>query len=89
MRDQLSGVNQQARRHTFFQTVTTQVADLLSDQNQIARGAFIDAAFARDDLGLDFRRRIVKIDRDEASGASTASDPSESIGSRDCRKRPA
>jgi len=43
-----------------------QVAHLLTDQHEIACGALVNAAFARDDLGLHLRWRIVKFDRDEA-----------------------
>src|SRR6266852_4815657 len=45
--------------------MAAQVAHFLSNQNQIARGAFVDAAFARHERGFHFRRRIIKVDRDE------------------------
>src|SRR6267142_4446317 len=37
VRDQLRRIDQQARRDSFFQSMPAQVADFLSDQNQIAR----------------------------------------------------
>src|SRR6185369_13113235 len=64
-RDELSSVDQEPSRDTFFEAVTTKVAHLLSDQNQVARRAFVDTTFTRDDLSLHLRRRIVKLDRDK------------------------
>src|SRR5712691_1811329 len=51
-RDQLCGVNQQAGGNAFFQPVAAQVADLLADEHEIARRAFIDSAFSHHDLRL-------------------------------------
>src|ERR1041385_3500957 len=63
--DELGCVDQEPRRKTFFKTVATKVAHLLSDQNQVARRAFVNTTFTRDDLGFHLRRRIVKLDRDK------------------------
>src|ERR1700693_6056000 len=37
--DQLCGINQQASGDAFFQSMAAQVADLLADEHQVARGA--------------------------------------------------
>src|SRR5882762_2656680 len=42
--------------------MSAQVAHLLTDEHQIARRAFVNSAFARDDLGFQFRRWVIKID---------------------------
>src|SRR5205807_5851805 len=52
IRNELRGINQQTRRDTFFQSVTAQVAHLLSNQDEVARRAFIDAALASNDRGF-------------------------------------
>src|SRR6266516_4697786 len=45
--------------------MTAQVTNLLTNQNQIAGRAFVDAALARDNLRLHLRWRVIELDSDE------------------------
>jgi hypothetical protein len=42
--------------------VAAQIAHLLTDQYEVARGAFVNAAFARHNLRFHLGWRIVKLD---------------------------
>src|SRR2546427_1406972 len=65
MGDQLGGIYKQPGRDPFFQSMAAPVAHLLTNQNEITRCAFVDAAFAGHDRSFHFRRWIIKVDRDK------------------------
>src|SRR5918997_904625 len=65
-RDELGGVDEEARGDAFFEAVAAQVSHLVADLHEVARRRLFDAAFARDDLGFEFGGRVVEFERDEA-----------------------
>lgn len=59
--DQLRGVDQQASRYALFEPVTFQVAYLLADQHQIARGLLVDVAFVRQYVHFERRGWVIEL----------------------------
>jgi len=87
--DQLCGIDQESLETPSSSPWPRRLTHLLSDEHKIARGAFVNSAFAHHDLGFHLGRRIIEVDGYESLPGRLFQIFQNRLVSRDCKKPPA